>query len=407
MPHDNVDIQARIAGLVAQFGRQLGPIEIEIDDAIVNAIPSLGNDPAILTELRTHTLWTVRHFLAVATSQDDALDIAFPPETKVLAQTLVARGIELGAVYEAFRLAEQVVWQRWINLAAEETPAKDLAGVLRASHSVLTGFVEHVLHSTLDAMRLEQADATAGGLARRNKIVRSLLDGESMELDSISRILRHDMTRRHTALIMWTTCAVPPGALESASVAIARGVDAPSPLVVSVGGGAVWTWIATIHDAERELERVASDCAPSLLRVAVGPTLPGIEGFKRSHEGALAVQGLMTAHRDTGRISAYHDFEIAVLASQNKGHAREFVLSTLGKLADDNPAAKRLRGTLRVFLEEAENAPRAAERLHTHRNTVLQRVARATDLLGYPPAERRLAVELALELSHRIPTLLA
>jgi DNA-binding PucR family transcriptional regulator len=62
-----------------------------------------------------------------------------------------------------------------------------------------------------------------------------------------------------------------------------------------------------------------------------------------------------------------------------------------------------LRETLRVFLEVAENAPRAAERLHTHRNTVLQRVARATELLGYPPGERRLAVELALELRRRLP----
>jgi DNA-binding PucR family transcriptional regulator len=55
-----------------------------------------------------------------------------------------------------------------------------------------------------------------------------------------------------------------------------------------------------------------------------------------------------------------------------------------------------------VFLDEADNAPRTAERLHTHRNTVLQRVARATELLGRPPGERRLALELALELAHRI-----
>jgi DNA-binding PucR family transcriptional regulator len=63
---------------------------------------------------------------------------------------------------------------------------------------------------------------------------------------------------------------------------------------------------------------------------------------------------------------------------------------------------------LRVFLEEAENAPRAAARLHTHRNTILQRVSRATELLGHRPGERRLPVELALELAHHIgPRVLA
>ncbi|MBU3067776.1 helix-turn-helix domain-containing protein [Nocardia sp. NEAU-G5] len=61
---------------------------------------------------------------------------------------------------------------------------------------------------------------------------------------------------------------------------------------------------------------------------------------------------------------------------------------------------------MRIYLAEADHAPRTARRLHTHRNTVLQRVARATELLGYPPGERRLTVMLALELDRwvRSPT---
>ncbi|MEA2170262.1 MAG: hypothetical protein QOF76_3562, partial [Solirubrobacteraceae bacterium] len=89
-------------------------------------------------------------------------------------------------------------------------------------------------------------------------------------------------------------------------------------------------------------------------------------------------------------------------AAHDERRAAEFVAATLGPLAADTPAATRQRETQRVFLDEAENAPRAAARLHTHRNTVLQRVARATELLGYRPGERRLAVELALELRRRL-----
>ncbi|WP_425476075.1 helix-turn-helix domain-containing protein, partial [Mycobacteroides abscessus] len=37
-----------------------------------------------------------------------------------------------------------------------------------------------------------------------------------------------------------------------------------------------------------------------------------------------------------------------------------------------------------------------------HRNTVLQRVARAAELLGFAPGDRRLALGLALELGHRL-----
>jgi DNA-binding PucR family transcriptional regulator len=37
-----------------------------------------------------------------------------------------------------------------------------------------------------------------------------------------------------------------------------------------------------------------------------------------------------------------------------------------------------------------------------HRNTILQRVARANELLGRDIGERRLALALALELAHRL-----
>jgi DNA-binding PucR family transcriptional regulator len=99
---------------------------------------------------------------------------------------------------------------------------------------------------------------------------------------------------------------------------------------------------------------------------------------------------------------------VTALAAGNMSSAAEFVVSTLGALAEDNPGAERLRETLRVFLDAADNAPRAATRLHTHRNTVLQRVARATELLGFAPGDRRLALGLALELSHHLgPRVLA
>ena len=104
----------------------------------------------------------------------------------------------------------------------------------------------------------------------------------------------------------------------------------------------------------------------------------------------------------------YNDLEVTALVAQDQERAAEFVADTLGQLAVDTPSAERLRETLRVFLDEAENAPRAAARLHTHRNTVLQRIARATELLGHDPGDRRLAVELALELAHQLgPTVLS
>ena len=93
---------------------------------------------------------------------------------------------------------------------------------------------------------------------------------------------------------------------------------------------------------------------------------------------------------------------MTALTSGDEQRAAEFVAATLGRLAEDSANAARLRETLRVYLDVADNAPAAAARLHLHRNTVLQRVAKATELLGYEIGDRRLALTLALELAHRL-----
>jgi DNA-binding PucR family transcriptional regulator len=82
--------------------------------------------------------------------------------------------------------------------------------------------------------------------------------------------------------------------------------------------------------------------------------------------------------------------------------AADFVRRVLGDLAEDSPTAAGLRESVRIFLDEGSNAPRAAARMFTHRNTMLQRVDRASRLLGYRPEENRLSVAVALELAHHL-----
>ncbi|WP_219905271.1 helix-turn-helix domain-containing protein [Actinopolyspora mortivallis] len=135
------------------------------------------------------------------------------------------------------------------------------------------------------------------------------------------------------------------------------------------------------------------------VRVAVGHTRSGITGFRRSHSEALAVQWLLAEHPKNARVALHHDLEATVLAAQDRERATEFVPPLSARSPRTRPA--RLRETVRVFLDEADNAPRTAPRLHTHRNTVLQRVTRAGELLGYHPHERRLALRHALEIAHR------
>lgn len=64
-------------------------------------------------------------------------------------------------------------------------------------------------------------------------------------------------------------------------------------------------------------------------------------------------------------------------------------------MRDDEPT-RRLRETVRVFLDVRGSFTEAATRLHVHKNTVHYRVRRAEEILGHTLTEKRLDIEVAL-----------
>ena len=80
----------------------------------------------------------------------------------------------------------------------------------------------------------------------------------------------------------------------------------------------------------------------------------------------------------------------------------DFMRRKLGGLAADDLKTARLRESVLVWLREGCNSTSAAKLLHTHRNTVLDRLRRAEEVLGHPLLEDRLGLELALTLAERL-----
>jgi len=395
------DLMAEIAD---RLEADLDGLVAEIDTVIMGTTPAFVADAAIAAEASASTRANVRRFLAVARRAADPPPPDVPPEALDVARTVVRRGIESDAIYQAYRRGQQTLWRRWMNVAEQVTTSgTELAAVLNVSLDLLFYYADEVLGRVIAEAQREREQVLGGALARRTEVIRLILDGAPLETATASVRLGHDLSRHHTALVLWTeTAESRPGALEATALALAHAAGARRPLTLAAGATALWAWIGSDAPlATGDLTRRLPDTDPHV-RVAVGPSRRGITGFRRSHEAALTVHRLLAGNPEGGRISTYDELEITVLAARDEQRAKDFITATLGRLADDTPSAARLRETLRVFLEEAENAPRTAARLHTHRNTILQRVARATDLLGYTPGERRLAVELALELRRRL-----
>jgi DNA-binding PucR family transcriptional regulator len=122
-----------------------------------------------------------------------------------------------------------------------------------------------------------------------------------------------------------------------------------------------------------------------------------MDGFRRSHLDALATQRLMQRMPGALRLASYEDVQLVALTAADEEGAADFVTRTLGRLAAADP---ELRETLRVYIREEFSASRAARALYAHRNTVLNRLARARELLPAPLEGRGLQVGLALEIAH-------
>ena len=139
--------------------------------------------------------------------------------------------------------------------------------------------------------------------------------------------------------------------------------------------------------------------AGGLLRVAVGLPGHGLEGFRRSHREALLAgrAAEVLGYGSRGYVQ-FAESALDVLLTQDVEEARRFVERELGPLAADSDSARRLVVTLRIFFEEGASFVRAARRLGVHENTIAYRVQRAEELLGYPVAERRLELRVALRL---------
>ena len=310
------------------------------------------------------------------------------PENLAIGRDLVRRGLDAGAL-DAYRTGQNAAWRMWMSMAflLTEDPAQ-LAELLDVTARSIFAYVDGSIAMIAEQLEQERERLTRGTHAERLEVVTLLLEGAPMSADRAGARLQYALDRRHTAAI---AVGDDPAQLEAAAEALARAAGARRPLVVAATAGSSWVWVhgdpSGGLDELRGLEGV---------RLALGSTGRGVEGFRRSHLDALAVQRLM--HRVPGgvRVARFEDVEVVALATQDEERARQLVARTLGPLAEGHD---ELRETLRTWLAEGSNASRTAARLPAHRNTVLARLARAQELLPAPVEGRRLQVALALELA--------
>jgi DNA-binding PucR family transcriptional regulator len=400
----------RTAELIAEIAELIAADEEEIfeemDRAVFATSPELAADATLAAETAASNRANMRRWLgAVRSHPGEPVGGEPPPEALEIASSLVRRGIDVSHLFAAYRAGQNVAWRRWMERAAVEVADRgELIAVLEQSSALMNAYVDLVLDAILAHTQRQREEVLGGESMRRAETIRLILDGAPLTRETATLRLGYELDRPQTALVIWTDeRGLEAGELERAALILAKASGAAGkPLTLAAGSSALWAWLGGGEVDVEAIKRAMGE-VDERLRVAIGPSRHGLAGFRRSHRGAIDAQRILAGAPNAAEgepAVSWEEVQAVALAGQDPEAAREYVSSVLGALAmDDGPGIAELRETVRVYLEEGSSAPRAARRLHLHRNTVLYRLNNAEKLLGHAVGERRLALMLALELA--------
>jgi DNA-binding PucR family transcriptional regulator len=327
---------------------------------------------------------------------------AAPEEALAYVREYVRRGLGLELLQRAYRTAQAALSRQVLaRLHATTGDAESLVEAVGFFNDWLFAWVEALERQLTAVYMHEREQWVRGAAAVRSAEVRALLEGARSDVAQRGRRLGYELDRRHVAFVVWSDEADGDGqalfgAMERLAGAVADALGARSSLVVPQGRHLA-CWAALRTEPAPSWSR---DLRPGPgLRVTVGSSAAGVEGFCASHREALLAGRVARLSRGGTRCTLFADIALDALATHDVDEAQRFVERELGSLASDDDAARRMSATLRVFLEEGSSYVRAARRLGVHQNTVLYRVHRAEELLGRRIAERELELRVALRLA--------
>jgi DNA-binding PucR family transcriptional regulator len=374
-------------------------IFVDLDQVAFAAMPpEIGDDPGVAAGIRRTNRGFVRTW-AEANLRDPGAEVTptIGPEMLAIARDLVRRGLD-DTTLEAFRAGQNIVWRRWMGIAFALTEdPRELAELLDHSAASIFAFVDSALAMISEQMQRERDELKRGTHAARYETVTLIIHGAPIARDRASAMLGYELGRRHTGAIVWREQASDDHSLlDRAAEALAAAAGARRPFTVIASASTLWVWVPGAVGPSLDVLTALIGELPGV-RVALGPTGEGMDGFRASHLGALSTQRLMVRIASAVRVASYDSVEVVALVTADESRAGEFVTRTLGAL-ETAPVA--LRDTVRTYLRVQANASRAAELLFTHRNTVLARLARAEQLLPRSLADNGLAIAVALEVVH-------
>lgn len=323
-----------------------------------------------------------------------AIDVARATARSGTSLRVLLRGLRSG--HRRFLL----LWDEF--LVDQGSPSDVLAQATSLSRDMTFAWIDALSERLTDEYERERDLLVRTGETQRAHAIAALLDGGPVDTDSLSRVLRYELGRFHTALVLWAAESGddPWPRLEAASTEIARVLGAGTPLTLTASATSLHVWVGTTSPPDI---RAITPAGLDGISVAVGEPASGAAGFRQSHRDAEDARRVaLSRARRPGSVTRFRSVELAAMLVHDPERTRRFVRAQLGDLAVDDDHCGRLRATLRVYLDEHCSRLATAERLGVHPNTIGNRIRACQELLDRDLTTGSLELHAALALADQL-----
>ncbi|SKQ35004.1 regulator of polyketide synthase expression [Mycobacteroides abscessus subsp. massiliense] len=304
-----------------------------------------------------------------------------PRESLDFTDEAVARQVPLVSVLRGYQNGVEH-WLRWCSPAITRyTAPEHRAAELEFAVSVCVRYVDRLSEIMINEYEREMTRRMNSGAAQRAGSVAAILAGEEVDVGEVSRVLNYPLQANHIALTLQARAdgTNHVDALEKEVTTFARRVGATGLLVNPTGLTTMDAWLATDDDAVRPAKPANEN-----IIIGVGTCTSGIAGFVQSLEEAHSALDVLGASvpGHFAKILYYDQVRLLSLVVKDPTAITRFVTATLGDLAGSDERSRELRETLLAFHTTDRSYTAVARSSHMHKNTVIQRVARASELAG-------------------------
>lgn len=358
-------------------------VEVGQDIAIriTQRIPALADEVSVVVAIRRATTSTVLRALRLVAGLGESEVSLVSAEVDRIARDFARRGLELDDLLRTIRVGYAVLAAAFLDAATLLLPPAKSSAELRRIAVLLFEVLDDFTVEAAAAFIQEQSAWAAGISAARVDLVTRILAAETVDKVHAEQVLGYSLDGQHVALVAWSGPNSPRdlrGVVES--TLRERGPTSAS-LVLPVGLQTVWAWGAVLP---RIPPRRSAPPSFDDAFVVVGEVGSGIDGFRRSHVEAKAVERLIRLRPDQAPCSVAHEHvALEVLLLSDPDMAEQFVSRLLGPLAQPEPRMAELRSTLRRYLDMDHSLTKVAAVEHISKNTVTYRINKAFDLCGY------------------------